>query len=261
MNCKQHAVKRASLEFIASLEDTNTALFNQNALLKREVRHLKQQNYQLRDELMVYKFREVQTGRARSITAISMEVSPVKCDVIHGLHCHRKYIDKWHATHESFIIHKEALYQNDKHKVNHQHLFDESKRFELRLLKQSATIGAHVNTAMEELHSHLLHLKQEMECCEVNLKNNSDQQKEVITTLKQTQLKKVMLMQQYQDILDEFQAITQTESALMDKREDNERMHSSLCLKSDELMLISDQMIDCIHDYKHCQRRLDQEKE
>ena len=63
-------------------------------------------------------------------------------------------------------------------------------------------------------------------------------------------------MEQYEDIFDEFQDIVDTESSLKSNKEENEQIYNALNLKSDELMLVSDQIIDCIREYQLFQQTL-----
>ena len=97
-----------------------------------------------------------------------------------------------------------------------------------------------------------------MECCQRSFYQNDKKRKELWKSLKLTQLKKITLMEQYQDIFDEFQDIVETESSLITHKEDNKQIHNALKLKSDELMLISDQIVDCIHEYQMIQQKTTQ---
>ena len=52
---------------------------------------------------------------------------------------------------------------------------------------------------------------------------NDTKRKELWKALKLTQLKKITLMEQYQDIFDEFQDIVETESSLITHKEENKQ--------------------------------------
>ena len=269
MNCKEQAVKKGSLEFIESLENVNTVLLRQNDSLKEQVKKLKQENCVLRDELMSYKFNQVAIGRARSISIMSIDLKPIKRDVIDGLHFHTKYIENWKFGYEPFKVDMKRLYM--KKSVDFEHLFREYKRFKLYKLKQSTI--KHADQSLAQLHQHLEHLKvyflvfnkfivavcacmelfdkqNEMKRCQLSFEQNEKKGNELLRSLKSTQLKKVTLMERYDDIFNEFQDLVETESSLKDKREETKQKYEALCVKSDELLLTADQIVDCIQEYK-----------
>ena len=159
MNDRRQAFERASLEFIESLENVNRALLKQNNILKEKVKKLKQDNYQLRDELMIYKFREVQVGRARSISVMSMDLTPIKRDVMDGLHFHNQRLELCQncSDSEPFVVDRKKLYQ--KKQINADGLLSEYKRFRLHKLKESMSIHRQSEESLAELHDHLEHLK------------------------------------------------------------------------------------------------------
>lgn len=147
------------MNFIETLENINSALLKQNDLLKQEIKKLKHSNYQLRDELMVYKFKEVQVGRARSISVMSMDLTPIKRDVIDGLHFHNKQMEIWQNCNEAdlFVVDRKKLHR--KKKLNADGLLSEYKRYKLHKLKESMSIGTKCGQSLAELHDHLEHLK------------------------------------------------------------------------------------------------------
>ena len=159
MSNKQQVVKRASLNFIETLENINGALLKQNDILKQQVKKLKQDNYQLRDELMIYKFKEVQVGRTRSISVMSMDLTPIKRDVVHGLHFHNKQIEVWQNCDQTdaFVINTNKLHR--KKELNADGLLSEYKRYRLHKLRESMSIGMKSDQSLAELHHHLEHLK------------------------------------------------------------------------------------------------------
>lgn len=157
---RRRATNRSSLEFIESLQSVNDALSKQNAVLKDQMKGLKQQNYRLRDELMAYRFKEVQSGRTRSMSVISMNLTPIKREITSGLHSHNKCIADWQAQYEPFKVNMNQLYHKDNHqKLDYQELLEEYKRFKLHQMTQSKLIGMNIDKSVKELHDYLEHLK------------------------------------------------------------------------------------------------------
>lgn len=107
---------------------------------------------------------------------------------------------------------------------------------------------------------HRQHQKQEeMKECGQSIEENEAQKQALFRKLKLTQLQKVTLMERYQSIFDEFEDIIGTETVLKEKHDQSKQFYNALCVKSDELMLVSDQMLDCIHEYNNCQRIISKE--
>ena len=105
---------------------------------------------------------------------------------------------------------------------------------------------------------HRQHEKQEeMKECGQSIEENEAQKQALFRKLKLTQLQKVTLMERYQNIFDEFEDIIGTETVLKEKHEQSKQFYNALCVKSDELMLVSDQMLDCIHEYNNCNKETD----
>ena len=92
-----------------------------------------------------------------------------------------------------------------------------------------------------------------MEICERNIKQNRKKDENLARECKQIQLKRCILMEQYNDIFNEFEEIAKHETDIKNKREDNNIVLKGFYYKSDELILLSDKIIDCIHEYQKCQ--------
>ena len=172
MNSKHQAVKRASLEFIESLESVNRGLLRQNVLLKAEVRKLKKKNYQLRDELMCYKFQQIHIGRTRSVSMLSMDLLPIKRDVLHGLHANHQCIQKWKEQ-KKYEVDQSKLWKNNQ--MDYDQLFCEYQKFKLYESNQSISNMKQIDSTLSELYEYLQYLKVQyllhfiIFCCRVSL--------------------------------------------------------------------------------------------
>ena len=95
--------------------------------------------------------------------------------------------------------------------------------------------------------------------CRHRLTANHNEITKVSTTLRQTQCQKRALTDLYADIFAHFRDIKHRERALKEKRKDSETVHHALGAKSDQLVEVADQTLQCIAQHRQSQSKWDRQ--